>query len=89
MPTKCSYPDCLSIFPDTLLETCRKENCNYHLHHVCQTEYESKQNADIGLHKYCINCCNEVIREKYPSIDLNTTTVQATSVVQQQKWKYK
>ena len=80
MPTKCSYLDCLGIFPDTLLETCRKENCNYRLHHVCQTEYESKQNVDIGLHKYCINCCNEAIREKYPSIDLNTTTAQATSV---------
>ena len=103
MPTKCSYPDCLGIFPDTLLETCRKDNCNYRLHHVCQTEYESKQNVDIGLHKYCINCCNEAIREKYPyglvgdeeeksdnkndddddsggTIDLNTTTAQATSV---------
>ena len=66
MPTKCSYPDCLGIFPDTLLETCRKENCNYRLHHLCQTEYESKKNVDIGLHKYCINCCNEAIREKYP-----------------------
>ena len=66
MPTKCCYPDCGGIFPDTLLEPCLKENCNIRLHHVCQTEWESTRDVDIGLHKYCYNCCIEAVKTKYP-----------------------
>ncbi len=36
------------------------------MHHVCQVEYETRLDADIGLHKYCINCCIEGIRTKNP-----------------------
>ena len=65
MPTKCSYPSCVGISPDTLLEICGNRNFNNRFHHHCQVEYESKHADDNGLNKYCINCCDEAIGEKH------------------------
>ena len=62
MPPKCSYPNCLGIFLEGILEQCAIEACTNCLHHPCQTEYESSQNIDLGLHKYCFCCCDRKIK---------------------------
>ena len=62
MHPKCSYPNCLGIFPEGILEQCAIEGCTNRLHHACQTEYESSQNIDLGLHKYCFSCCDRKIK---------------------------
>ena len=62
MPPKCSYPNCLGIFPEGILEQCATEGCTNRLHHACQAEYESSQNIDFGLHKYCFSCCDRKIK---------------------------
>ena len=53
---KCSYPNCLGIFPDSNLEYYATEVCNKELQHACQAGYEHDIGVQLALHKICITC---------------------------------
>ena len=78
---KCTYPNCLGIFPRTVLEPCQNPSCTKGsaalLHHACQTEYEYSQNIDSGLSKRCFECTEN------KNTKTSSVTVAATDIAPQ------
>lgn len=61
MNTRCTFPNCLGVFPNKNLETCSSDKCRRILHHACQSEFEFSHGVELEMHKWCFKCCNEAV----------------------------